>query len=75
MNKYEQAEFILNCYKPDELKTKTLVDIMKEMTRLDNEISLLMLKYEKLRLEVIRRFPNLEINEEFKRKEKNEYFK
>ena len=56
--------------------TKTpLVEIMKEMTRLDNEISLLMLKHEKLRLEVIRRFPNLEINEEFKRKDKNEYFK
>lgn len=47
-----------------------LVDIMKEMTKIDNEIDLLMLKYEKLRLEVIRRFPNLEINEEFKRKVK-----
>lgn len=59
----------------EDLSKQPLVDIMKEMTKLDNEISLLMLKYEKLRLEVIRRFPNLEINEEFKRKDKNEYFK
>lgn len=51
--------------------TKTpLVDIFKEMTKLDNEIDLLLLKREKLRLEIIRRFPNLESNDEFQKKKR-----
>ncbi len=45
-------------------------EIMEEMTRLDKEIDILMLKYEKLRLEMIRRFPPLENSEEFKPKTK-----
>jgi hypothetical protein len=45
-------------------------EIIKEMSKLDQEIDLLMLKYEKLRLEIIKRYPGLENSEEFKQKNK-----
>lgn len=54
----------------EDLKKEPTVDIIKEMTRLDYEIDLLTLKYEKLRLEMVRRFPQLEEQEVFKQKKK-----
>ena len=41
-----------------------------EMTLMDKEIDLLLYKYELIRLELIRRFPDLENSEEFKPKER-----
>lgn len=52
----------------EELDKVSLVDIIKEMTKLDQEIDLKLLRYEKLRLEVIRRFPFVENSDEFKPK-------
>lgn len=54
----------------DELQKTPLADIFKEMSKLDQEIDLKILRYEKLRLEVIRRFPPLEEAFEFKPKVK-----
>ena len=54
----------------DDITKTSTVDIIKEMTRLDHEIDLLMLKHEKLRLEMIRRFPYLEKDDLFKQKKK-----
>lgn len=48
-------------------KTPT-VDLIKEMTMLNQQIDLLMLKYEKIRLELIKRFPNIENDIEFQPK-------
>lgn len=48
-------------------KTPTAV-LIKQMTLLDQEIDLKLLRYEKLRLEVIRRFPFVENSDEFKPK-------
>lgn len=51
-----------------ELNKTPTVDLIKEMTNLDQQIELLMLKHEKIRLELVRRFPNVENSEEFKPK-------
>lgn len=48
-------------------KTPT-VELVKEITNLSQQIDLLILKYEKVRLELIKRFPNLKEDEEFKPK-------
>lgn len=64
----------------EDITKKPLVDIIKEMTYLEQEIGLkqireskeldlMILKYERLRLEVVRRFPIVEKTEEFKKKE------
>ena len=61
----------------EDITKKPLVEIFQEMSYLEQEIGLkqikyekemekLILHYEKLRLEVIRRFPILEDKEEFK---------
>ena len=63
----------------EDITKKPLVDIIKEMTYLEQEIGLkqiknekeldlMILKYERLRLEVVRRFPIVEKEEEFKKK-------
>lgn len=70
MDKYEQAEFILKYCQRDELKTKPTTEIIKEMNELDQQIDLMILEYEKLRLEIIKRYPGLENSEEFKQKKK-----
>ena len=65
----------------EDISNKSLTDIIKEMTLLEQdiglkqikhnrEIALMELKYERLRLEVIKRFPQLENNEEFKPRQK-----
>ena len=54
----------------EDLKKKPLNEIIPEMTRLEQEIDLMVLRYEKLRLEVIRRFPHLENEAVFKQKVK-----
>lgn len=65
----------------EDITKKPLVEIITEMTRLEQEIglkqiknekelALMELKYERLRLEVVRRFPQLENSEEFKPKQK-----
>lgn len=51
-----------------ELNKTPTNQLIKEMTNLDQQIELLMLKYEKIRLELIRRYPNIENKEEFKPK-------
>lgn len=53
----------------DLTKTPT-VDLIKEMTRLDYDIDLMLLQHEKIRGELVRRFPPLEQHEEFKPKTK-----
>lgn len=64
----------------EDITKKSLVDIIKEMTFLEEQIGLKQIKhekeiqkmilyYERLRLEVIRRFPFVEKEEEFKKKE------
>lgn len=54
----------------EDLKKEPTVNIVKEMTKLDYQIDLSILKYEKLRLEMVRRFPQLEEQEVFKQKKK-----
>lgn len=54
----------------EDLKKEPTVNIIKEMTKLDYQIDLLILKYEKLRLEMVSRFPQLEEQEVFKQKKK-----
>jgi hypothetical protein len=51
-----------------EIEKKPTTDIIKEMTELDQQIELMTLKYEKLRLEIIKRYPGLENSGEFKQK-------
>ena len=53
-----------------ELDKKPLVELITEMSKLDKEIDILMLKYEKLRLEVVKRYPFVENDEVFKQKNK-----
>lgn len=63
----------------EDITKKPLVEIITEMTRLEQEIglkqiknekelALIELRYERLRLEVVRRFPIVEKEEEFKKK-------
>ena len=40
----------------------------KEMIRVDNEIKKMSIRYEELRVEIVKRFPPLENYEEFKKK-------
>ncbi len=62
----------------EDITKKPLVEIITEMTRLEQEIglkqiknekelALMELKYERLKLEVIRRFPDIEKQEVFKK--------
>lgn len=53
----------------NELSKVSHYELIEEMTKLDKEIDLLILKYEKLRLEIIKRFPPLEDESSFKKKE------
>lgn len=53
----------------DITKTPT-VDLIKEYTKIDQEIDLLLLRHEKIRLEIVKRFPIVEKEEEFKKKVK-----
>ena len=50
----------------ENLKTKPLVDIITELSRLEREINLKIQKYNLLSNEVCRRFPIPEIEENFK---------
>lgn len=63
----------------EDITKKPLVEIITEMTRLEQEIglkqiknekelALMELRYERLRLEVVRRYPMVEKEEEFKKK-------
>lgn len=52
------------------IEETSTVDLINEMSRLDQQIDLLLLKYERVRLELIKRFPSVENDEEFKKKEK-----
>ena len=63
----------------EDITKKPLVEIITEMTRLEQEIglkqiknekelALMELRYERLRLEVVRRYPIVENEEEFKKK-------
>ena len=54
----------------DDLTKVPLVDLLKELSQINKDIDILMLKYEKLRFEIVRRFPPLEKTEEFKPKGK-----
>ena len=65
----------------EDITKKPLVEIITEMTRLEQEIglkqiknekelALMELRYERLRLEVVRRFPIVEKEEEFKPRQK-----
>ena len=53
----------------EDLTKISLVSIIERMHAIDLEIDKLMLEYEKLRLETIRRFPQVEERVEFKKKE------
>ena len=52
-----------------DLQTKPLVDIIKELSLLDNEIEYKVLQYNALADEVLRRFPVRELAESLKQKE------
>ena len=54
----------------EDITKKPLVEIITEMSKLDKEIDLKLLQYEKLRLEVVRRFPFVEQDKAFKPKQK-----
>ena len=65
----------------EDISKKPLVEIFKEMSFLEQEMGMKQLKhekemeklslyYERLRLEVVRRFPFVENDEAFKKKEK-----
>lgn len=51
-----------------EYETTPLNKLISEMTRLEQEINLALIKYENIRQEVCNRFPFLEEEEEFKPK-------
>ena len=50
----------------EDLETKPLVDIITELSRLEREINLKILKHNLLVSEVCRRFPIPEVEENFK---------
>ena len=50
----------------EDLETKPLVDIITELSRLEQEINLKILKHNLLTNEVCRRFPTPEVEENFK---------
>ena len=52
-----------------DLQTKPLVDIIKELSLLDNEIEYKVLQYNALADEMLRRFPVRELAESLKQKE------
>lgn len=54
----------------EDIPKKTTVELITEMTNLDKQIDLLSLKYERIRLELIKRYQFLEETEEFKPKQK-----
>lgn len=54
----------------EDITKKTTVELITEMTNLDKQIDLLSLKYERIRLELIKRYQFLEDTEEFKPKQK-----
>lgn len=50
----------------EDISKKPTIDIITEMSDLERDINLSILKYEKLRLEIVKRFPNLNKYDEFK---------
>ena len=52
----------------EDITKKPLYEIMTEMQFLEQEIDIKILQYEKLRLEIIRRFPLQSVEETFKQK-------
>ena len=52
----------------EDITKKPLYEIMTEMQFLEQEIDIKILQYEKLRLEIIRRFPLQSVEETFKPK-------
>ena len=55
----------------EDITKEPTVNIIKEMTHLENQINIQILKYEKLKAEIIRRFPMIEECDELKLKIKN----
>ena len=53
----------------EDLTRVSLIELMSNLKLLDNQIKLLTLKQEKIKLELTRRFPTLQDVEEFKPKE------
>ena len=52
----------------EEINKKSTADIIQEMTYLDQEIGLMMLRYNKLAKEITARFPQVKNDEVFKPK-------
>lgn len=52
----------------DEIKKASTTQLVSELTNIGNEIDMLNFKYEKIRLELIRRFPKIENDAEFQPK-------
>ena len=52
----------------DDIRKKSTATIIHDITILDRQIDLLILKHEKMRLELIRRFPKLAQDENFQSK-------
>ena len=53
----------------EDISKKSLVEIIKEMTFLEQKIQLEVMKYNLLSIEFLKRYPNFKDNEEFKEKE------
>jgi hypothetical protein len=54
----------------DELKEMTIVDLIIQMSELNKKIDMMLLQYEYMRKELIKRRPQLEQHDEFKPKQK-----
>ena len=54
----------------EDLEKTPLVELVTEISRLEQQIDLLTLKYEKLRLEINRRYPIIEEQEVFVKKKR-----
>ena len=52
----------------EDLKQKSTIELIKEMTSLERKIEIELLKYNKIVLELYRRIPNLEQQDEIKPK-------
>ena len=52
----------------EEISKKTTVELVTEMAYLDQEIDIKLYRYEQIRSELVRRFPQVKNAEEFKQK-------
>lgn len=52
----------------EDIKRKSTIDLIKEYTKLEKDIEMSLHLYEKIRVELCRRYPNIENEDNFKPK-------